>query len=159
MADNLWTGAFRKGSAALRSTSPDVPKETFGFYMSTDTGEVAYAANGASSWSTLGSLSAQAASTSATITGNGIYVTSSTAAQSFTVEAPGVFSKKVLVANSTSTSTQARTFTLASGNIQSTASSTYTFVTLNGSGQIASLEGISTSRYQVTGLAAAAVLG
>lgn len=158
MADNSWVGALSKGTAASRSTSPDFPKGTFGFYLSTDTREMAYGENGASSWSTLGSLSAQTPSTGTTIAGNGIFVTSSTGAQSFTVEAPTVASKKTFVANSTSTSTASRTFTLASGNIQSTASSTYTSVTLNGSGQFAVIEGISTSRYQVTGLAAAAVL-
>lgn len=99
-----------------------------------------------------------APSTSVAITGSGVSVDPSTGAKSYTLAAPSIGVSRRLILNSTSTSTAARTFTLASGNYQSTASSTYTSLTLNGSGQFADLIGISTSRFQVMALSAAAVL-
>lgn len=99
-----------------------------------------------------------APSTSVTVEGWGVSVDPSTGAKSYTLAAPVTGNRKTLVLNSTSTSTAARTFTLASGNFQSTASSTYTSVTLNGSGQIADLVAISTARYQVLALSGAGVL-
>lgn len=96
--------------------------------------------------------------TGSTVSAYGVSVDASTGAKSFTLAAPVTGNRKTLVCNSTSTSTAARTYTLVSGNFQSTASSTYTSVTLNGSGQIADLVAISTDRWQVRSLAAAAVL-
>jgi hypothetical protein len=97
--------------------------------------------------------------TGSTVTASGVgLVSTSTGAKSFTLAAPAEGAVKHLMHNTTSTSTAAITFTLVSGNLQSTASSTYTAVTLNGAGQYAQLIGQSTSRYQVASLSAGAVL-
>lgn len=90
-----------------------------------------------------------ALSSAANATNGGVGILSSTAAQSVTMDAPAAGAIKHLFMNSTSTSTAARTVTLASGNFQSTASSTYTSITFNGPGQSAMLAGQSTSRFQV----------
>lgn len=90
-----------------------------------------------------------AITTSVNVSDSGVAVHSSTGAQAFTLDAPRPGVEKHIILNSTSTSTAARTVTLASGNFQSTASSTYTILTFNAAAQSVSLVGISTARYQV----------
>jgi hypothetical protein len=50
MADNLWGGAVRSGTAAGRNLVPDVSSETLGFYHETDTGALYYGTSGATGW-------------------------------------------------------------------------------------------------------------
>ena len=50
MANNLWTGAFRYGTAANKPTVPDFPSETFGFYYESDTGKLNVGTSGATAW-------------------------------------------------------------------------------------------------------------
>lgn len=50
MADNLWGGALRSGTAAARNIVPDVSSETLGFYHETDTGAIYYGVSGATGW-------------------------------------------------------------------------------------------------------------
>jgi hypothetical protein len=52
MANSLWAGAFRSGTAANKPTVPDFPSETFGFYFESDTGVLNVGVNGA--WLALG---------------------------------------------------------------------------------------------------------
>ena len=51
MANNLWTGAFRYGTAANKPTVPDFPSETFGFYFESDTGQLNVGYSGGTAWS------------------------------------------------------------------------------------------------------------
>lgn len=87
-----------------------------------------------------------AATTSSNISNGGVSTISSTAAQSITMDAPGTGVEKTIACVTTSTSTAARTVALASGTIQSTASSTYTTMTFNATGQAIRLVGLSTAR-------------
>lgn len=50
MANNLWTGALAKGTAANKPTVPDFPSDTFGFYYETDTGVLNVGLSGGSAW-------------------------------------------------------------------------------------------------------------
>jgi hypothetical protein len=97
------------------------------------------------------------ASTSSTSGASDLTVSETATAASYTLAAPVTGKQALLGLNSTTTSTHARTWTLVSGTIQTTASSTYTSVTLNGTGQFASLIAISTSRWHSLGASAAAV--
>jgi hypothetical protein len=54
MANSLWAGAFRKGTAANKPATPQFADDTFGFYYETDTGILNYGAAGASGWMSLG---------------------------------------------------------------------------------------------------------
>lgn len=65
MANNLWSGAVRKGLAADRPTVPDFPSDTFGFYFATDTGVMYFGVSGDTGWQDL-SLSVQGAPTAKT---------------------------------------------------------------------------------------------
>lgn len=146
MADNLWVGSFAKGLAADRPTVPDFPSGTVGLYYATDTGDLSFGST--SSWSIAASVGASALSTSATVRASGASVQGTTAGV-YTLAAPFAGAIKPIMLSSTSTSTEARSFTLASGNLQSTASSTYTSITGNAAGQSCLLVGQSTSRYTV----------
>lgn len=55
MANNLWGGAFRAGTAANKPTVPDFPSETFGFYYETDTGVLNIGLSGGTAWLPAGS--------------------------------------------------------------------------------------------------------
>lgn len=50
MANNLWTGAVRKGLAANRPTVPDCSSDTFQFYYATDTGALSIGLADGSGW-------------------------------------------------------------------------------------------------------------
>jgi len=50
MANNLWTGAVTKGTAANKPTVPDFPSDTFGFYLETDTGKLNVGSSGGTAW-------------------------------------------------------------------------------------------------------------
>jgi hypothetical protein len=50
MANNLWVGAVRKGTAANRPTVPDAPDDTFQFYYATDTGALSIGLAGGAGW-------------------------------------------------------------------------------------------------------------
>lgn len=69
MANNLWTGAFRYGTAANKPTVPDFSSETFGFYYESDTGRLNVGVSGGAAWLTQGSVSVQGAPTAYTATG------------------------------------------------------------------------------------------
>lgn len=146
MADNGWVGSFAKSTAAARPTVPQVPTGTFGLHYATDTGDLSV--GDGSTWATAASLGASAPSTSANVRASGASVSASSSA-SFTLDAPFAGAIKPIMLSSTTTTTSARTWTLASGNLQSTASSTYTSITANGPGQSCLLVGQSTSRYTV----------
>lgn len=88
-------------------------------------------------------------STATTIANHGTALVTSISTQTFTLAAPAPGVRKVLLLNSTSTSTAARTITLASGNFQTTASATYTSFAWIAAGGSVVLEGQSTSRYHV----------
>lgn len=66
MANNLWSGAVRVGTAANRPTVPDFPSETFGFYYASDTGEVSLGFSGGTAWLPGGTYRAQPAPTAKT---------------------------------------------------------------------------------------------
>lgn len=89
------------------------------------------------------------ASTGTTISNNGTALLTGISTQTFTLAAPHPGVRKVLILNSTSTSTAARTISLASGNFQTTASATYTSFSWIAAGGSVVLEGQSTSRYTV----------
>lgn len=91
----------------------------------------------------------QVPSTGVTIPNSGLSVFTALTTSSYTLAAPAQGVRKELFGMTTSTSTAAKIVTLASGNFQSTASSTYTIATINGVGQSISLIGLSTSRYGV----------
>lgn len=149
MADNLWLAHFQKGTAANRPTAPELTAGSFGLYKATDTGEVSMFEAGGSSWSTVGSMGATAISTSSAVAASGASVDGSTGAKDYTLAAPFAGAIKPIMISSTTTSTLARSFTLAAGNLQSTASSTYTVLTFTGPGQSALLVGQSTAKYTV----------
>ncbi len=88
-------------------------------------------------------------STATTISNNGIAILTSISTQTFTLAAPHPGVRKTLILNSTSTSTAARTVTLASGNFQTTTGATYTSFSWIAAGGSIHLVGQSTSRYQV----------
>lgn len=50
MADSLWAGAVRAGTAVNRPTTPQAASDTFQFYYATDTGMLSYGVSGASAW-------------------------------------------------------------------------------------------------------------
>lgn len=50
MADNLWAGALRKGTAANLPTVPDFSSDTFGFYYATDTKKLYVGVSGGTAW-------------------------------------------------------------------------------------------------------------
>lgn len=62
MADNLWVGAVRKGTAANMPTVPDCSADTFQFYYQTDTGLLKFGVSGGSTWSDMGSPAASGTS-------------------------------------------------------------------------------------------------
>lgn len=97
------------------------------------------------------------ASTSSTAGAGDVTVSGSSAAQSHTLEAPVTGKQAILALTSTTTSTLARTWTLVSGTILTTASSTYGGVTLNGQNQYVNLYGLSTSQWLSVGASAAVV--
>jgi hypothetical protein len=66
MANNLWTGAFRYGTAADKPTVPDFPSDTFGFYYESDTGTVNVGVSGGTAWLTDGAFGAQPTPTAKT---------------------------------------------------------------------------------------------
>jgi len=92
-----------------------------------------------------------AASTASNIKWRGLSTISTTAAKSFTLNAPPFPSLSVskrLVA--TSTSTSVATVTLASGNFLSTAGSSFSKLTFNGIGQSVDLVALSTALVRVS---------
>lgn len=50
MADSLWVGAVRVGTAANRPTTPQAAADTFQFYYSSDTGQLSYGLAGGTAW-------------------------------------------------------------------------------------------------------------
>lgn len=66
MANSLWVGAVRKGLAADRSTLPDFPSDTFGFYYETDTGALYFGTSGGSAWTVVGNSVVQPTPTAKT---------------------------------------------------------------------------------------------
>lgn len=66
MANSLWVGAVRSGTAANKPTIPDFPSETFGFYYETDTGVLSFGVSGGSAWSNMALLNSQATPTAKT---------------------------------------------------------------------------------------------
>ncbi len=93
MANNLWTGALRAGTAANKPTVPDFPSETFGFYYETDTGILNVGVTAGAAWLTGGVFGTQAVPTAKTATGTltiaelltGLITCTSTSAVALTV--------------------------------------------------------------------------
>lgn len=90
-----------------------------------------------------------AGTTAATISNGGVTTIASTGVLALTMAAPQAGVEKVLAFVTTSATTHARSVALASGTIQSTASSTYTTITWTADGGSARLIGLSTSRFMV----------
>lgn len=88
-------------------------------------------------------------STGTIIANHGTALITSISTGTWVLEAPAPGVRKVIMRNSTSTSTAAITIAPVSGNLQSTASSTYTTVASVQPGASLILEGQSTSRYTV----------
>lgn len=61
MANSLWAGALRKGTAANKPITPQLADETIGFYYETDTGRLNFGAAGDTAWKFAGPMGAQAA--------------------------------------------------------------------------------------------------
>jgi hypothetical protein len=86
--------------------------------------------------------------TSANIKWRGVSTITTTGAADYTLNAPTtptIGMAKRIIAALTSTSTAARTVTLASGTFQTTAGSSFLKLTFNGSGQAISLQALSTA--------------
>lgn len=66
MANSLWAGALRKGTAANKPATPQLADETFGFYYETDTGRLNFGAAGDTGWKNAGAMGTQAAPTAKT---------------------------------------------------------------------------------------------
>lgn len=94
-----------------------------------------------------GTAGAVVESTASTISAGGLSLFASTATGSYTLAAPVPNMEKTLF--QTVSSTLARTITIASGQIQSTAQSTLATITLNGAGQCLTLIGLSTAKWGV----------
>lgn len=90
---------------------------------------------------------ATAATTAAAISPRGITTLSSSAAKGYTLTAPITGVQKILTA--TTTSTAARTITLASGTFATTTSSTYSAAAFAGEGFSLVLTALSTSLFRV----------
>ena len=90
-----------------------------------------------------------AASTAANLKWRGTTTLGSTAAKDYTLNAPVAGVDKALT--TISTSTAVRTVSLASGNFQSTAGSSFTKLTFNGIGQGVFLQALSTALVAVMG--------
>jgi hypothetical protein len=97
--------------------------------------------------SVIGANSVTSPTTAQTVSAGGTSIFNATAAKSYSLAAPIAGVEKVLT--NTTTSTAARTITLASGNIVSTSLSTGTILTMTGLGQTARLIGLSTAQYAV----------
>lgn len=54
MADNLWAGAVRKGTAANKPTVPDASSDTIQFYGESDTGKLHVGVAGSAGWRCVG---------------------------------------------------------------------------------------------------------
>jgi len=61
MADSLWAGALRKGTAANKPATPQLSDDTFGFYYETDTGRLNFGAAGDTAWKNAGTMGVQGA--------------------------------------------------------------------------------------------------
>lgn len=155
MAQNLWVGALGKGLAADRPGTPDFPADTVGFYYETDTGNLALGQAGSDDWDSnyIGSASVTSPTTADTVSPGGTSVFSGTAAKAYNLAAPVPGVRKVLAC--THVSTVAKTITLESGNIVSTAQSTIQSIAFIGLGQSVTLEGLSTANYIITGVTGA----
>lgn len=90
---------------------------------------------------------ATSATTATVITARGNTTLSSSAAKGYTLAAPIPGIAKTLTA--TTTSTAARTVTLASGTFQTTSGSSFTAAAFAGQGQSLSLQALSTALFQV----------
>ena len=66
MAENLWGGHFRSGTAANKPNIPDFASETFGFYFETDPGELYRGVSGDSEWTRVARFTAQPTPTAKT---------------------------------------------------------------------------------------------
>lgn len=89
-----------------------------------------------------------AASTASNAKFRGLTTLGATAAKDYTMNAP-LAAGLPAVLTTTSTSTAIRTMTLASGNFQSTAGSSFTKLSFNGQGQSIQLQALSTALVNV----------
>jgi hypothetical protein len=94
-----------------------------------------------------GDQTVSAASTTSNIAPRGITTINSTAAATYTLDAPIPGVIKVL--QTSNSSTAARVVNLASGYMSSTAGATMAKATFNGTGQTLTLQGLSTALYAV----------
>lgn len=93
--------------------------------------------------------SATVSSTGTAIVPRGVTTIVSSSAKTHTLTAPIAGVPKVLTA--TTTTTAARSVTLASGNFATTTASTFVTATFTGLGQTLSLQALSTALFQVVG--------
>lgn len=100
-----------------------------------------------------GAASVTSPTTAQTVAAGGTSIFNATAAKTYSLAAPAAGVTKRLT--NTTTSTAARTITLASGNIVSTSLSTGQTITMTGLGQSAELIGLSTAQYGVVQMSAA----
>lgn len=91
-----------------------------------------------------------AASTAANLKFRGVTTLGSSAAKDYTINAPAAAGLRKSL-TTTTTSTLARTVSLASGNFQSTAGSSFIKATFNGIGQVLNLQAVSTALVAVLG--------